>query len=151
MSADLDRIQAAHDAGTLRTTGTWTSGQIFDHCAKFMEASIDGFINEQGVVIKLPFVFKLLGTTILKPTIGRVSFKPGIKIPVKIKGLVGPTPDQSFDQGMAAIRAQIARVDAGEEMTMPSPLFGKLSHNKWVTLHLDHCRLHMGFIQTDAG
>ena len=43
LKADLDRIQRAHDAGTLTTSGNWTLAQNLWHCAKFMECALDGF------------------------------------------------------------------------------------------------------------
>ncbi len=150
VSADLDRIQVAHEAGTLRTTGNWTAGQICEHCANFMKAAFDGFVDEQGKQVKFPFYLRFLGVALLKPMIGRSHMKPGIKLPAEAKSML-PEDDREFDRGIELLRAQIARVDAGERMQQASPLFGKLPHDKWVKLHLDHCRLHMGFIQTNAG
>jgi hypothetical protein len=50
---------------------------------------------------------------------------------------------------MRIFRDNLARLDAGEQMTQKSPLLGKMTHEKWMKLHLDHCRLHFGFIQCD--
>ncbi len=41
--ADLDRVEAAHRAGTLTHTGNWTPGQVIQHCAIFMRCAMDGF------------------------------------------------------------------------------------------------------------
>lgn len=148
ISAELDRFQTAHQVGTLRTTGGWSAGQILEHCATPMRMAMDGWRDEQSEPIKFPAHLKLVGTLLLKPTIGRIKFKPGIKVPGQVPNLL-PQHDRDFDTGMKIFRSQFNRLAAGEQMTHPSPLFGKMSHNKWVQLHLDHCRLHFGFIQCD--
>ena len=48
LKAELDRIEASHHAGTLKTSGGWSVGQIFDHCSKPMKLAFDGFFDEQG-------------------------------------------------------------------------------------------------------
>ncbi len=138
--AELDRFEAAHAAGTLRTTGNWSAGQILEHCSKLMRSSIDGFEAQA------PWPLKVFGSLVFKPMLGRSHMKPGIKLPAKAASLL-PGEDVPFDQGMSAIRSQLGRLEAGEKMTQPSPVLGKMTHEKWVLLHLDHCRLHFGFIQ----
>lgn len=51
------------------------------------------------------------------------------------------------------LRRQIQRVQDGERFTQASPIFGKLSHEQWVNLHLKHAELHLGFLDpgADAG
>ena len=148
IDAELDRFEAAHRAGTLRTTGSWSAGQILEHCATPIRFAIDGWRDEQGEPITFPAHMRIVGTLLLKPTIGRMKFKPGIKVPGGARSLL-PQPEQEFETGLSKIRTQMARLEAGEQMTKPSPLFGKMSHDKWTKLHLDHCRLHFGFIQCD--
>jgi len=41
--AEVDRLEAAHNAGTLARTGNWDAGQILWHCAAVFRASLDGF------------------------------------------------------------------------------------------------------------
>ncbi len=142
LRAELDRFEAAHAAGTLRTTGDWSAGQIFEHCSKLMRFSIDGF------EARAPWLLKLFGSMVFKPMLGRSHMKPGIRLPAKAASLL-PGEDVPFDQGMVEIRTQLGRLDAGEQMTRPSPVLGKMTHEKWIKLHLDHCRLHFGFIQCD--
>lgn len=143
LKAELDAIEAAERAGTLRTTGAWSAGQILEHCAKFMRMSFDGFGD-----MKAPVVFRWLGSALLKPRLGKSHMKPGIRLPGSASELL-PRDLVSFEEGMGLIRAQIARIDAGERMTRASPILGKMSHDQWVLLHLDHCRLHLGFLRRD--
>lgn len=138
---ELDRFQLAHDAGTLATTGNWSAGQILDHCSIPIKGSLDG---AQGVT--LPWYMRLAGRLVFKPMLGRSQMKPGIKLP---KSASEWLPDESltFEEGMSSMRGALARLESGERMTHDSPLMGKMTHEQWTTLHLDHCRLHFGFIQ----
>ena len=146
--AELDRFEQAHAAGTLRTTGNWSAGQILEHCGEPIGLSIDGWVNEAGEPIVFPFFLRLLGSLIFKPTLGKLKARPGIKLPKNASRLL-PQPERTFEDGMQIFRKQMARLESGEQMTKPSPLLGKMTHEKWTLLHLDHCRLHFGFIQCD--
>jgi hypothetical protein len=143
LQADLDQIEAAHSAGTLKVTGEWSAGQNMEHCAKIMRYAFDGF--EAGV----PWFIKLFGVLVFKPMLGRSHMKPGIKLPAKAASLM-PRDEVPIEEGLSTIREQLRRIDAGEKMTHNSPVLGKMSHDQWVLLHLDHCRLHLGFLQYDT-
>lgn len=145
LMADLDRMQTAHDNDALTTKGAWTAGQIFDHCAKPMKLAFDGFIDEQGKQIQMPLLIRLVGKLILKPMLGRSHMKPGIKLPASASSML-PDDSISFEQGMNNLRSQLSRIENGERMTQTSPLLGKMRHDQWIKMHLDHCRMHFGFI-----
>lgn len=140
LRAELDRFEAAGREGTLRTTGRWDAGEILDHCAKIMRCSFDGF------EASAPLALRLFASVVFKPRLGRSNMKPGIKLPKKASSIL-PSAGVSFDEGLSSMRAQLARIEAGERMTVPSPVLGKMTHEQWLLLHLDHCRLHFGFIQ----
>lgn len=142
LSSELDRFQAAHDQGTLTTTGNWSAGQILEHCGKLIGYSIDGF------EASAPWFIKVFGILVFKPMLGKSHMKPGIKLPAKAASLM-PADERSFEDGMKIIRDQIARVKDGAQMIQRSPVLGKMRHDQFVLLHLDHCRLHFGFIKCD--
>ncbi len=141
--AELDRFDRAHAAGTLRTTGGWSAGQILEHCSVPIKGSMDG---AEGV--RIPWYLRLAGRLVFKPMLGRSTMKPGIKLP---KSASKWLPDESltFEQGMSSMRGVLDRLGAGERMTEDSPLMGKMTHEQWTILNLDHCRLHFGFIRCD--
>lgn len=56
-----------------------------------------------------------------------------------------PPDDVTLPEAVARMRRVIERVAAGERFARPSPLFGPLTHEEWVTLHLRHCELHYSF------
>jgi len=148
LHAELDRIEQSHNAGTLKTTGNWSAGQIFDHCSKPMQLAFDGFFDDESKPIRFPFLIRMMGTLILKPMLGRSHMKPGIKLPAEASSMM-PQDDCTFEQGIGNLRDQLARIDNGETMTQTSPLLGKMRHDQWVKMHLDHCRMHFGFIQVN--
>ena len=144
LRAELDRFEAAHADGTLRTTGGWSAAQILQHCSEPIAGGLDGAPD-----IKLPWFFRIAGRFVFKPMLGKSHMKPGIKLP---KGARQWLPDDSlrFEEGLGSMRAVLDRLDAGEQMTHDSPLMGAMTHEQWTLLNLDHCRLHFGFIQADA-
>lgn len=144
LKGELDRIEQAGSHDAIRTTGNWSAGQILSHCSMLMRFSIDGFPS------RAPAPFRVVARLLFKKK--AVSGKPmpsGFQLP-KGAAYMLPQPDVTLEQGMAEIREQIARVDAGQTFNQPSPLFGKLTHDEWLRLHLSHCEMHLGFIQYDA-
>lgn len=141
LRAELDAVEGAERAGTLRATGGWSPGQILEHCGKLMRFSFDGFGEACA-----PWILRVVGSTLFKPRLGKGQMKPGIKLP-KSAAVLLPRDSVPFDEGMGLIRSQLARVAAGETMTEDSPVLGKMTHEQWVLLHLDHCRMHMGFLR----
>jgi len=137
----LDAIESAHQAGTLRAEGGWSAGQILEHCSRLMKMSLDGFGE-----VRAPAVIRALGSMLFKPRLGKSHMKPGIKLPSSAAALL-PPDEVSVEDGLAALRGQLARIDAGEKMTHASPVLGKMTHEQWVLLHLDHCRMHFGFLR----
>jgi len=143
LKADLDSIERAHQAETLSTDGGWTAGQNLEHCAKFIGFSLDGFPND----FKLPLLFRILGKLVFKRLAKNPNgqMKPGIKVPETDNPLM-PSPDASFEDGMTLMRAQLARIDNGEQMLCDSPLLGKMTNELWTLVHLNHCRMHFGYL-----
>ena len=146
IARELDRIEAAHRAGTLRTLGNWTPGMICDHLASTMRMSLDGFPPEA----KPPVVLKWAVQAFFKRK--AVAGQPppaGIPFP---KGVPAFVPREvSFEDGLADLRRQIARATTGgERMVRPSPIFGTLTHENWTGIHRGHCALHLGFLDRPA-
>lgn len=143
--SEIDRIEAAHRAGAVRTTGNWSPGQIFDHLARFWKGAIDGFPPE----MKPPFALRFLARRLIKPkAVVGAATPPGIKLPRKAAAIL-PAADVPFEDGLASLRSQIERINSGARFTALSPLFGELTHDEWTKLQLGHSALHLGFIHTD--
>ena len=138
LSAELDRLEAAHRADALKHCGNWTAGQIFEHLATVIVGSYDGF------GFKVPAPLALMGRAFRSLILSR-GLKPGITLPPSAASFL-PDPSITFETGLGNLRRQIARIQAGERMTQSSPVFGKIGHERWKALHLDHCAMHMGFL-----
>lgn len=143
LKADLDRIQRAHDAGTLTSTGNWTPAQNLWHCAKFMQYALDGFPSSAPAPVRwiAALIYKRSAVKTDKPV------PAGFKLPKQASFLL-PPDDIAFDDAMASLRNTIARLDNNERFTHPSPLLGRLAHDEWTTLQLKHCMLHLSFLHT---
>ncbi|MCC6428402.1 MAG: DUF1569 domain-containing protein [Phycisphaerales bacterium] len=137
---DLDGLEAAHRAGTLRQTGNWTPGQIFTHIAAFMNYAYDGYPPElSGPPWIVRFIMKFFKNRYLYKGMPR-----GVRIPGVPTGTVG-ADDVSFEEGAARVRAALARMDRTEP-TRPNPLFGPMRHEEWKAMNTRHCELHMGYL-----
>lgn len=142
IQGDLDAIQRAQDAGTLRATGNWTPGQVLWHCGKFMECAIDGFPSSAPAPVRW-----LAGLMFKKKAVREGEpFPAGFKLPRQASFLI-PAEGTTFEEGMRYLREQVARVQGGERFTAMSPLLGKLTHEEWEVLQRKHCMLHLSFLQ----
>lgn len=140
LSAELDRIEAAHRDGTLRTTGNWTPGENLDHCAKLLEFALDGFPKA------VPWIIRTFARLFLRgrATSGKTA-PPGFQLPKEAAYML-PQPGIAFEQAMARMRRCLSRMSAGERMSQPNPVFGEMSHEEWMRMQLGHCQLHLGFL-----
>ncbi|MBN4052484.1 DUF1569 domain-containing protein [bacterium AH-315-K20] len=138
---DLDEVAKADAAGRVRPLGNWSPGQNLQHLAKFLACSLDGFGGDP------PLGLKLFGR-VLRLVMGKKIFikpvPPGIKLPSDVPFL--PADEVSVADGAADLRREIERVQSGAAFIPASPLFGKLSREQWIELHLRHAELHMSFV-----
>jgi hypothetical protein len=143
LEAELDRVRTAHHAGSLRTSGNWTPGQILGHLAKWMGWYLDG---------KFPFeappLIRFFGK-LFKKKIVNALFKPGLKFTPKA-GDLGGDPEYSFEDGWDRLRAQLDRVRAGESLACDTPLVGRVTHDEGLRIHLNHAALHLSFLHYDG-
>ncbi len=147
LSRDLDSIEAGHRAGTLDTTGNWTPGENLHHCSRFWGYAIDGFPDE----MRPPWLVKKMAQVLFKSkAVQGHPAPPGFSLPVKVQPLLGPREGISFEEGMAAMRAQVARTKSGERFDKPSPLFGEMTHDEWLNLQLGHCSMHLSFLHPEG-
>jgi Protein of unknown function (DUF1569) len=137
---DLDALASAHRAGTLRTAGNWTPGQILSHLAAFMEYPFDGYPPE------LPSPPKILALLLrfMKNKYLYKGLPVGVKIPGIPAGTVGQT-DAPFDDALKRLRSAIDRLNAVAPAG-PNPVFGVMTHDEWKAMNLRHCELHLSFL-----
>src|SRR4051812_46136425 len=135
--AEVDRLAEADRAGRLRKLGNWTLGQTLGHLACWAEYSYT------GTPMKVPFFIKW----ILRRRKRKFLYEPmraGVRIPGVAGGTLAIDP-MSRDEGLESLRRVMERLKA-EAPTMPSAIFGPLTHEEWVAMHLRHAELHLGFL-----
>jgi hypothetical protein len=137
MWKDIDAIVASERAGTLRRTGNWTVGQVFGHLATFINFPYDGYPSRPPFIVKL-----ILG--MMKKKFIHGELPAGKSIPGVEGGTWGIEPI-SADEGLSKLRAAWDRLQA-KPPSVPNPIFGPLSHEEWIQLHLRHAELHLSFL-----
>ena len=129
---------AEHLVGNHRTVEKWSFGQICQHLAKSMNASIDGF------GFQAPWWVRWLIAPVIKNSILLKPMKPGFKLPKKGASLL-PDDSVTADEGLSHFKAGVERL-SHEVPTAAHPVFGKMASEEVIQLHLRHCELHMSFI-----
>ena len=120
--------------------GNWTLGQTLGHLASWADYSYD------GVPLKVPFFVKLIMRP-MKRRFLRGPMPAGRNIP-KVPGGTLATEPLSTEEGLARIRRSFSRL-RDEPPTRPHLLFGPLTHEQWIQLHLRHAELHLSFLRAD--
>jgi hypothetical protein len=131
--ADAERLSA----GDVKALGNWSPGQIFQHLATTMNASID------GMDFRAPWYFRL-PARLMKKKMLRGPMPPGFQLPAAAARVLVPGPTTT-EEGLAALRAAVARQQR-ESKRAPNPVLGVLTNAEWTRLHLIHAALHMSFL-----
>lgn len=140
LQAELDHLASLLADNNLSHSATWTPGQNFEHVGIFIKSALDGF------EASMPAPLRFLARIFIKPrALGPDPMPRGIKLPNSARSLL-PRDNISDAEGLAFLQHQLRRLHAGERMTHPSPLFGPLTHDQWLTIQLKHAALHLGFL-----
>ena len=135
--ADAQRISE----NGFRKLGNWSPGQIYEHLARSMDASIDGF------AFSMPAPVRWMMSLLMKNKMLYNSVPPGYKAPAKY------TPEEtSTEAGLASLKKSIERQES-ETSRVIHPGFGNLSLEEWEAFNLRHAEMHMSFLVEveDAG
>lgn len=132
--AEAERLSC----GDVRTLGNWTKGQIFQHLAESMHASVDGFPARASLPSRLAIHVTGRRRFLVGP------MPPGTKLTGKSAAALAPGPT-SPEEGLAALRRAVYRLRA-ETDRAEHPLLGRLTADEWEQFHLRHAELHMSFL-----
>ena len=138
LRAEIERILAAEQAGTLRRSGNWTTGQVFGHLAAWINYGYEGYPMRVPWFIR-PFIRRKLAGYL------RDGMPAGVRIPNVAGGTYG-TELSSTEDGATRLRAALDRLER-EPARHDSPAFGKLPEPQRIELYLRHAELHLGFLQ----
>lgn len=137
--AELDRIEAADRAGSLRNLGNWTTGQVLGHVAAWIDYGYDGFpLGPPPFFIR--WILRWRRNSYLKN-----GLPSGVKIPSVEGGTFGMEP-LSTAEGIAKLRRSLARLASSEPVKYHSPAFGPMSDEDRAQFMLRHAELHLGFL-----
>lgn len=139
---DARRLAESEQCGTLRATGNWSLGQALHHEAYWANAPFDGY-----PAMKRPPWFLRPLFSLSKDSFLDKALPAGMRIPGSDMGTYGVEPMQST-QALADLQAAFARLAAQVPMR-PNPIFGKMSHEEWIKLHLRHAELHQSFFHPE--
>lgn len=137
--ADIDRIVAADQRGTLRCTGNWTAGQTMGHVAAWINYAYDGF------PMKPPPWFVRVILRLLKKRYLRNGMPAGVKIPKVEGGTFGTEPLSTAD-GAARLRKALDRLRSSEPAKHDSPAWGPMPDEERIAINLRHAELHLSFL-----
>lgn len=137
--AEIERLAEAERAGRLTRSGNWTAGQVFGHLATWIDFAYEGYPPTLRPPLLLKPVLRLGKKKLMRGPLPR-----GFRIPRTRDGTVGNEPC-SLDEGLARVRAAWSRL-AAVPPTQQNPVFGPLTHAEWITMHLRHAELHLGYL-----
>ena len=138
---EVECLNTARQKGRLERSGNWSLDQCCQHLGRWIEFSIEGF------PFKYPWRFRLAGRLVRIVSwrwLVSIALRPGFVNPQSAKAV---KPDSSVPEG-AGVRyllQQFDRVKNGEQMTQPSPVEGRITHDQWCYFHLRHAELHLSF------
>jgi hypothetical protein len=137
--AEVRRVLAANENGTLATCGNWTPGQNMAHVASWIEYGFTGYpISPPPFFIR--WLIRMQLKSILKGPMPR-----GVKIP-RVKGGTTGMDDMPTPAAGQRLLAALERLQAREEAKFDSPAFGPMSYENRIKLNLRHAELHLGYL-----
>ncbi len=142
-AADLEKVEEAHRAGTLRRLGNREPGPIFGHLAISMRGSREGMPELKAAA---PWWLRLVGP-LVKGRVLKSPLQPGVRMSSRAEDALWDD-GLTFEEGMIALRAEVERAGKpGCVYGAAHPVFGKMSTEEWSVFHLRHAELHMSFLQ----
>ena len=118
----------------IRTLGNWSQGQIYEHLAWSLGASID------GAGFSFPPPVRWLMTLLMK----RKFLKQTLPAGFKATGQFIPE-ETAVEEGLVSLEKAISR-QKQESKRAPHPAFGDIGREGWNDFNLRHSEMHMSFL-----
>ena len=142
---DLNALESAHSADTLRQLGNWPPGSIFDHLASAINGLFSGFDG-----FTFPLYLRLL-TPLVKDRMLNTPFPSGFHLS-KAGESKAWKRGVTFADGIALYRSQLARVARRHPESRHErrhPAFGRITPADWLLYQLRHAELHLSFLRPE--
>ncbi|MCZ6836823.1 MAG: DUF1569 domain-containing protein [Planctomycetota bacterium] len=124
--------------GSIRATGNCTPSQIFQHVARAIHNSIDGY-DVLGPERERKIAARRDRDQLLSQ-----GLPPGIKLEGEM-ARYAPTEDVTLGEAMAYLRAGVERT-RNERMEAVHPFLDTMDHEQWIQFHCRHAELHFSFL-----
>jgi hypothetical protein len=139
VTADVSRLQ--RDGYT--ALGKWDLSQICEHLSDWMTYPLDGFPTQSGLAAWIiPVVRFGLGKRMLRGILNSGTMSAG-----------GPTLPESIHARPPRSQPSVERLEHSIDRLVrsnrpyhPSPLFGDMTRDELLRLHMIHCRHHLSFL-----
>jgi Protein of unknown function (DUF1569) len=129
---DVDRLLLGH-----RTVGKWTLGQICNHLAGGLIATIDGFPFQAPWIVRLS-----VGPLLVRRLLRRSRFPEGAPLPKRFS----PKPGRDARAEAESLRAAIGLLSAHTGPFAAHPFGARFSRADWQRFHCIHCAHHLSFV-----
>jgi hypothetical protein len=131
-------LAEAERRGALRATGNWTLGQSLGHLAFWASCAFDGYPDMPHPPWFVRALIPLMRNSLLNKGMPAGVFLG--KVPGGTFGIdMIPT-----DEGLAKMRFAFERLSQ-QAPTVPSLVFGPMTHEDSIKLNLRHAELHLSF------
>jgi hypothetical protein len=134
---EVDRCAEADRAGRLGRVGNWTLGQTLGHLAAWVDFGYD------GCPITPPWFIRMI-CRVFKNKFLNGPMQAGFRMSNVEAGTLA-TDVLPLDEGLERYRRALGRLRAAPP-DRPNVVFGPLTHDQWIALHLRHGELHLGFM-----
>lgn len=124
-------------AGSSRTLGNWSLGQILEHLAITFNKSIDGF------PALAPWPLRIMIRLTMKQKFLTQPFPAGFQISKKMESVLPKENDAT--KSLNELRTAIERLKHESPQAL-NPGLGRLNVDEWNAFHLRHAELHMSFV-----
>ncbi|MCU0707920.1 MAG: DUF1569 domain-containing protein [Pirellula sp.] len=145
--SNLDEIMQEVDqlnrSGYL-THGKWDLGQICSHLADWMGFAMDGFPKPP---FPIAILLRVLRATQGKRMLHKILETGGMGHGSPTMPVTVYEKQASPDEAVERLRQTIERLKASNGPFHPSPLFGAMSKEELVGLHLVHCAHHLKYLE----
>ena len=126
--------------------GKWNLAQICEHLSDWMNYPMVGFPKSGPMVAALLFCVRCLaGRKLYRDVVSKQRMKPGQ--PTLPQSVYPNTLDES--RSVERLIATMQALQNYRGNLIPSPLFGKLTHSEYVSLHIAHCAHHLSFLKSN--
>lgn len=123
----------------VRSLGNWSPGQVYEHLARSLDASID------GMDFSLPAPARWLMTLLMKKKFLKEKLPPGFK-----SSAAFVPSETTTEAGLVSLERAVLRQQQ-ESSRAPHPAFGRIGRDGWTEFHLRHAEMHMSFLHDGEG